>query len=231
MRRSPDPPGGRRRSVVESSPVVDPASSAPRGPQPITGARRARPGHPGRGPLGGTQRKAARVKGSPPVCRDPCVEELSPPATSTDTLMKHLYCLRGKARSRSICSAFLPGSSMISTLRSLALIVASAFFVLTPAARGNGGFNVDFGTDLGVPAAGYGAASGQAGSWNQAGLGSTALANLSGGASSVSVNATFPMWSGPSSLDQRRRAAAPRQLPQRRCLCQPERELLGPGGR
>jgi hypothetical protein len=55
-------------------------------------------------------------------------------------------------------------------------------------AEGSAGLNVDFGTDYGIPAASYGAASGQAGDWNLVGLGVTALVDLGGGASGVSLS-------------------------------------------
>jgi hypothetical protein len=50
------------------------------------------------------------------------------------------------------------------------------------------GVNIDFGTAAGVPAASYGAASGQAGSWNLSGLSVTTLVDLSGVASGASVS-------------------------------------------
>jgi hypothetical protein len=49
-------------------------------------------------------------------------------------------------------------------------------------------FNVDLGTDYGVPSTSYGAASGASGSWNRAGLGVTALADTNGAPSDVSVS-------------------------------------------
>lgn len=50
------------------------------------------------------------------------------------------------------------------------------------------GLNVDFGTEFSVPAAGYGAASGQAGAWNQSGLGVSALVDVTGAAAGASVS-------------------------------------------
>ena len=104
--------------------------------------------------------------------------------------MRHQSFLGREASSPSIREAVLLGTSVISTLRSLALVVALAFFALAPAARGAGGFNVDFVGFGGAPSAGYGAASGQAGSWNLAdrAAGFTPLVDLSGGATSATVN-------------------------------------------
>lgn len=50
------------------------------------------------------------------------------------------------------------------------------------------GLNVDFGTSWGTPAASYGAASGQTGTWNEVGLGATALVDVTGAASGVSIS-------------------------------------------
>ncbi len=58
------------------------------------------------------------------------------------------------------------------------------------------GFNVDFGTKYGVPAVGYGAASGQSGTWNLAGLGLTALTDVSGGTPGVTVNVIAGVGTG-----------------------------------
>jgi hypothetical protein len=68
--------------------------------------------------------------------------------------------------------------------------------------------NLDFGTVHGVPASSYGAASGQTGTWNQVGLGVTALVDLTGGASGISVNvvagtATGTSGGTPTSEDER----------------------------
>ncbi len=87
---------------------------------------------------------------------------------------------------------------MAARLRSLVRIVALALCALAPAARGAGGVNVDFGAAFGVPSVGYGAASGQVGHWNMAGLGVTALADLSGTASGTSVNVVADFATGAS---------------------------------
>jgi hypothetical protein len=78
-------------------------------------------------------------------------------------------------------------ASLRGVFRSLAPVVALALFGFVPAAWSQG-FNIDFGTLYGVPSSSYGAASGQPGSWNQAGLGVTPLVDLSGVASGASVN-------------------------------------------
>jgi len=62
-----------------------------------------------------------------------------------------------------------------------------ALVCFAPAAWSQG-LNLDFGTSYGVPASAYGAAAGQAGNWNQVGLGVSGLLDLSGVASSASVN-------------------------------------------
>jgi hypothetical protein len=67
-------------------------------------------------------------------------------------------------------------------------VAAAAFVTLTPAARAGEGWNVDFGSFFGVPASSYGAAAGQVGAWNKAGLGVTPLVDLAGAASGASVN-------------------------------------------
>ena len=73
-------------------------------------------------------------------------------------------------------------------LPAFTLVAALALFAFAPVAQGAAGFNIDFGTAYGVPAASYEASSGQAGSWNLAGLGVTALVDVSGSPSDVSVN-------------------------------------------
>ncbi len=50
--------------------------------------------------------------------------------------------------------------------------------------------NIDFGTSFGTPSSAYGAASAQAGTWNEAGLGATALVDVSGAATAASVTVT-----------------------------------------
>ena len=70
---------------------------------------------------------------------------------------------------------------------------ALALVYCAPAAAAQS-LNIDLGTYYGTPPATYGAASGQAGTWNEAGLGLTALVDLSGGStgSSVTVVADSP---------------------------------------
>ena len=84
---------------------------------------------------------------------------------------------------------------------------AACLVVLLPAfARSAHAFNLDFGTAFGVPAASYGAASGQTGSWNQVGLGATALVGLGGAPSGASVSVTASTANGayltPTNNDQ-----------------------------
>ena len=57
---------------------------------------------------------------------------------------------------------------------------ALALVYCAPAAAAQS-LNIDLGTYYGTPPATYGAASGQAGTWHEAGLGLTALVDLSGG--------------------------------------------------
>jgi len=78
----------------------------------------------------------------------------------------------------------------------LSLIAALLLIAPTPAAWGAVGLNVDFGTEFSVPASSYGAASGQAGHWNQIGLGVSALDDVTGAASAASISVTATVDSG-----------------------------------
>jgi hypothetical protein len=74
------------------------------------------------------------------------------------------------------------------------LVAALILFTLVPEVRAGSGVNIDFGTSKGEPSAAYGAASGQVGVWNQAGLGVTALVSPSG--VSTGASATVSANSG-----------------------------------
>ena len=85
--------------------------------------------------------------------------------------------------------------------------LAVALLAAAPGAWGAGGFNLDFGTSYGAPAASYSGASAQAGSWNAVGLGAAGLVDLAGTPTGVSVTVVADSGGGnnsspPSSSDE-----------------------------
>jgi len=83
----------------------------------------------------------------------------------------------------------MPACASHTAFRSLTGAIALSVALTASVVHAGTGVNIDFGTTYGVPSSAYGGASGQAGTWNLAGLGFTALADLSGAPSGVSVNA------------------------------------------